>query len=540
MKKMTLGEILIERGIIERKEIEKALAYQKRNGGKIGEILVDMGIIGKEYLENLVSELTGAIPFRNSNIEVDDDLITNFNKNLIEKYKAVPVKEEKDILYVLTSDPFDLNKMDELKFYFGKKIKFLYLIEKDFKSFLKPYIHTNKNKKDTEIFELFQRMITRAVEKKASDIHIESHGEKKIARFRINGMLQDQPCKIPKDVFGSLLNYIKILANLDITKTRIPQDGQFLYFFENKEIPIRVSTIPSQYGEKMVLRLLYRNNNLAKLENLGMDELVLELFKKSITQLNGLVLVTGPTGSGKTTTLYAALEHINTPDKNICTLEDPIEIRLSGIIQSHVDEKSGFTFAKGLRSLLRQDPDIIMVGEIRYEETAQIAANAALTGHLVLATLHTITSAGAIYRLKEMDVKPEILSQSLNCVLNQRLLKKLCPNCRYKIGVEKRLNIESYSSKGCEKCNGSGYSGRVGVYEILYFTDEAKEELRKPNPENLDSFIVNPLWKQGIKYVQEGIISLNEFYENIRIPSKVEEELKGKKLTIFPKEAISF
>lgn len=541
MNRKPLGEILLEKKLISYALLSKALAYQKRNGGKIGEVLIKLGSLKKEELEKIVFEITGAIPFRNSDIEVDQELVMNFPKEFIDKYKAIPFKKTDNQVYIITYDPFDLRAFDDLMFYFNKKIKMFYLTESDFNNFLKQYYVFNNEFKENEMVELFNKMMSRAIEKRASDIHIEQHNEKKLARFRIDGAMYDQPCKIPKDSFINLLNYIKILSNLDITKHRIPQDGQFLYLYNNNEIPIRVSTFPTQYGEKIVLRLLYRNNKLEKLEDLGMDEDLLDLFKKAIHQLNGLVLVTGPTGSGKTTTLYAALEYLNFPEKNICTLEDPIEIRLSGIVQSQIDEKSGFTFASGLRSLLRQDPDIIMVGEIRDDETAQIAANAALTGHLVLATLHTITSAGAIYRAREMGVKPEILSQSLNCIVNQRLLKKLCQYCKiqsnkeYKIPSE-NIKINSFISKGCEKCQGTGVSGRIGIYEILYATEELKEELKKSNPDNLDSFIINPLWRQGLKYVKEGVVSFKEYIENVRVPLRTEKEYSEKNISEFPKK----
>ncbi len=542
MMKKFLGKTFIEKKLIDYKMLVKALAYQKRNGGKIGEVLIKLGFIKKEDLEKIVLEKTSAVPFRNENVDIDEEFLLKFPEELIQKYDAVPIKEEKNFVYILTSDPFDLNKMDSLRFYFGKDLKIFYLTEEDFKKFLNKFISPKiKINGKNQVEELFSKMLTRAINSKSSDIHLEQHGEKKVVRFRSNGILYDQPCKIQKDIFSKLINYIKIISNLDITKHRIPQDGQFLYFFENKEIPIRVSTFPTQYGEKIVLRLLYRNNNLEKLENLGMDVEVYNLFKRALSQLNGLVLVTGPTGSGKTTTLYSALDFLNTPEKNICTLEDPIEIRLSGIIQSQVDEKSGFSFAEGLRGLLRQDPDIIMVGEIRDEQTAQIATNAALTGHLVLATLHTITSAGAIYRLKEMGVKPEILSQSLNCVVNQRLLKKLCPYCRELNKKGEKIpffdiKINTYISYGCEKCYGTGISGRIGLYEIFYSTDKAKEELRKESPENLDSFIVNPLWKQGLGLLQNGIISLKDYLENVRIPSDIEKDIKEKEIMPFPQK----
>lgn len=543
MVRKLLGQVFLEKKLINYGHLIKALAYQKRYGGRIGEILVKMGYIKKEDLSRVVYEKTGAIPFDDKSIEVNKDLVKNFPKKLVEKHKAVPINENKKEISILTYDPFDLNNLDLLRFYFGKDIKIFYLTEEDFARFLKQYDGSSMGKKDeSEMQFLFNRMFTRAIDNKASDIHMEQHGDKKLVRFRINGTLYDQPCKIEKEMFLNLINYIKILSNLDITKNRIPQDGQFLYFFENKEIPVRVSTIPTQFGEKIVLRLLYRNNNLEKLENLGMDEEVYKLFKRAISQLNGLVLVTGPTGSGKTTTLYAALDFLNTPEKNICTLEDPIEIRLPGITQSQIDEKRGFTFAEGLRSLLRQDPDIIMVGEIRDEETAQIAANAALTGHLVLATLHTINSIGAIYRLKEMQIKPEILSQSLNCVINQRLLKKLCPNCKEIEGNEEipflNLKISTFYSKGCEKCNGTGVSGRIGIYEIFYVTEEAKNQLRKNNPENLEDFLVKPLWKQGLVLLENGTISFKEFMENIRIPSTMGETKNKIEIKEFRKKVI--
>lgn len=347
MKREIFGDILIKKNLINFKELAKALAIQKRQGGKLGEILLRQGVITKNDFEKVVSELTGSTPFKEFNKEVNKELILNFPNKFLEKYKGVPIYEEEDFIHFLTYDPFDLNALDEVKFNFGKNLKIYFLDENSFNHFLKKFDLFKESNSNIEVQEMFDKMLSCAIEKKASDIHIESHGEKTVVRFRINGVLEDRPIRIPKELFSNFVNYLKILSNLDITKQRIPQDGQFLYFNGNKKIPVRLSTIPTQYGEKVVLHLLYRSSNLVKLESLNMNEEVLNFFKLSINQLNGLVLVTGPTGSGKTTTLYAALEHLNTPEKNICTLEDPIEIRLPGIIQSQIDEKSNFTFAKG-------------------------------------------------------------------------------------------------------------------------------------------------------------------------------------------------
>jgi len=374
--------------------------------------------------------------------------------------------------------------------------------------------------------DIVDKIILDAISRSASDIHFESLENCLRIRYRIDGILCDQQ-SIDPELMPQVLSRIKILANIDIAQKRIPQDGKIKFLIANNPIDIRVSTFPSIYGEKIVIRILDRIKTNIELCNLGFNEAVFDKFKKLIFKNSGFILVTGPTGSGKTTTLYAALSSINTPEKNIITLEDPVEYHIDGVTQGQINISSGFTFAKGIRSLLRQDPDVAMIGEIRDQESAKIAIEASLTGHLVFSTLHTNDAPGAIMRLMDMTIEPFLINAAVTGVLAQRLARKICTSCKEesvpgpgeKI-IMGTLSIQkSFKGRGCQNCN-MGYKGRIGIYELLIMTDALRSLIvESPKFENINAQAIKDgmitLLQDAIEKVNGGIISLEELIRTV-------------------------
>lgn len=377
---------------------------------------------------------------------------------------------------------------------------------------------------EASVIQLVDNIVSNAVQRGASDIHVESTPNGSRVRYRIDGVLYDQDL-IPSSLMVQVASRFKILSNINIAEKRIPQDGKFRTKFDGNEIDLRVSTFPSIHGEKVVVRILDRSKNMINLESLGFDRSMFKTFKELVNCSSGFFLVTGPTGSGKTTTLYAALSTLNTPEKNIITLEDPVEYNLDGITQGQIHPDAGFTFDKGIRAVLRQDPDIAMVGEIRDKETAQIAIEAALTGHSVFSTLHTNDAPGAIMRLMDMGVEPFLINASLTGVLAQRLARKICENCRteykptdqeQKLLAKRGTPLEKlYKGKGCDNCFGLGYKGRVGIFELLVMTSDLRslivhrpvfDDIRKQAGVNG----MRTLFDDGIQKVKNGVLSLEE------------------------------
>lgn len=374
------------------------------------------------------------------------------------------------------------------------------------------------------IIAVVDSIITSAIERSASDIHIESNTSGAKVRYRIDGILYDQ-FFIEDSRKSQIISRIKVLSKINLSEKRVPQDGKFRANLTGYDIDFRVSTFPSIYGEKVVIRILDRSCTMIKLDSLGFTEGMLDHFKDLVERPSGFVLVTGPTGSGKTTTLYAALSHLNSPEKNIITLEDPVEYNLNGITQGQIHPDAGFTFARGIRAVLRQDPDIAMVGEIRDKETAQIAIEAALSGHEVFSTLHTNSAPGAIMRLMDMSIESFLINAALTGVLAQRLARKICNNCRVvKVPTEQEkkiidrlgLNLEKiYKGAGCEKCFNLGYSGRIGIFELLVMSPNLRTLIiENPRFDDIRSQAVldgmRPMITDGVAKVKAGIISLEE------------------------------
>jgi len=504
-----IGEILIERGLITQNELTEALAEQRISGAKLGEVLIKKGWITREELERSLGLQTGISTFNLSGYIIEPEVVKLIPEEFARKYKLMPVFVIENTLTVAMVDPTNVFIIDEIQRMTKFKIEPVlveYLeIRKTQDQYYGPTGSLNeivasidkekladaeKLGEEAPIIKIVNYLIIQAVQSKASDIHIEPEEKILNVRYRIDGMLIRQP-SLPRDLAAAITSRFKIMAGLDIAEKRLPQDGRIMMKVGNKDIDFRVSTCPTIHGENVVLRILDKSGLVLGLESLGFPPKTLTLFKEILSSPYGIILVTGPTGSGKTTTLYSALQIVNKEDVNIMTVEDPVEYQFVGMRQVHVNPLAGLTFATALRSFLRQDPDIIMVGEIRDLETAEIAVQAALTGHLVFSTLHTNDSPSAFTRLMNMGVEPFLISSSLLGVLAQRLLRKICDKCKESytptdaflksIGLENKIgeNLKFFKGKGCKVCNQTGYKGRTGIYELLKVTPEIQEAVLK-------------------------------------------------------------
>jgi type IV pilus assembly protein PilB len=495
-KHIRLGDLLVEGGKLTETQLMDALSKQKSSGRKLGEILVDDGYVTeKDILETIEVQL--GIPFINfSEINIDNKVVKTVPEKLARKYTLVPVALEGEELTIAMADPLNIFAIDDVKMTTGLKIQTaigrsdqimdtinkVYSIQSVKKTLPQANDLDISEVDSSPIVQMVNEMIKEAVRKKASDIHIEPFEDFVRVRYRVDGVLREV-ARHNKANHPAIITRIKIMSTLDIAEKRIPQDGRIELNIEGADIDLRVSVLPTIYGEKIVMRLLNRSSFLLTKQQLGFNQHNLEMFENIVKSSNGIILVTGPTGSGKTTTLYAVLRELNTISKNIVTIEDPIEYRLSGINQVQVNNKAGMTFARGLRSILRQDPNIVMIGEIRDQETAEIAIRAAVTGHLVLSTIHTNDAPSTISRLLDMDIEPYLLASSLVGITAQRLVRRICPECKeeYFASIEEAslLNIsvgtKLYRGKGCSSCSKSGYKGRAGVHEILPINSELRE-----------------------------------------------------------------
>ncbi|MGB9710521.1 MAG: type IV-A pilus assembly ATPase PilB [Thermodesulfovibrio sp.] len=555
-EKMPLGAFLLKKGKISEKQLIDAQALQKIEGIKIGAALVKLGYITEDELVQAMSELYGFPVFKMDSHKIDHSVIKLLPEDVIRKYKILPIYREGNIVKVLTPDPANEIALEQLKFFLsGFKIIFYIGKDSDFKTLINQFfgeqdeIYASQNihelveivskepssaepqeeirpEAEGPLVRVVNQIMLNALSKRASDIHIEPFEDSVYVRYRIDGVLHDV-LTLPAQLKGNLTSRIKILSNLDISEKRLPQDGRMKMKVGKKEVDFRVSTLPSMFGEKIVLRILEKGSLQLDLTRLGFEEESLEFFLEALSKPYGMILVTGPTGSGKTTTLYSALMKLNRPEVNIMTVEDPVEYTLPRITQVQVQEEIGKTFAQVLRSFLRQDPDIIMVGEIRDFETAEIAVKAALTGHLVLSTLHTNDAPSTITRLVNMGIEPFLISSSVILIVAQRLIRKLCENCKreqkyskdslIKFGFpEDRLDgLKIYEAKGCHECNQTGYRGRIAVYEVMPIKEEIREliltgasasEIKK---EAIKLGMLT-LRQSGIRKVMAGITSIEE------------------------------
>ncbi len=551
IKKKRLGDILVSGGFIKEEELSKALELQQNSDKRLGEILEEMSVITDQDVVEALEFQLGIPQIDLTKVIIDKDVITLLPLSLVERHQAIPIRRKGNMLTVAMADPLDVLAIDDIKIktkcevvpVIATKSEIEYAIEEHYSNedlieeFVKDIGVNDKTDEESinrlkqiieeaPVVRLVNNIISDGVKLRASDIHIEPQEEGVKVRYRVDGILKTE-MNIPSRTHAALVSRIKIMSEMDIAERRVPQDGRIQMMIKDKEIDLRVSTLPTVKGEKVVMRILDKSNLMLELSNLGFLEDDLELFKKMINYPHGMLLLTGPTGSGKTTTLYSALSSLDNEQDNIITVENPVEYRLDGINQVQTNPKAGLTFASALRSILRQDPDIVMVGEIRDKETAEIAINAALTGHLVLSTLHTNEAAGAISRLIDMGVEPFLIASSVIGEVAQRLVRRICPRCQTKYTqnlVNKELSkylekgndeIKVYHGTGCRYCNNTGYRGRAAIHEVLEIDSTIKKLILKQSPTNEIEEVaikqgMNILERSGLEKVDQGVTTLEE------------------------------
>lgn len=517
-----LGEMLVENGVLTEEKLEQALIEQKKTGLKLGQYLTRQGVVNEQQIIDLLSQQLKIQKYHPEKFPLDVSLVRHIPIEIAQKYQLAPLKKKGRLLTIAMVDPLDINAMDTIEVLTNSEVEPVVCSEREVNQIINGLYgmqsglssvvdkieidlepeeqkEEEKSKDDVQIaslqdmageapvIRLVNSIFSQAVRDGVSDVHISPQSDTVQLRFRIDGKLLEVPSP-PKTLFLPIVARIKILANMDITVSRIPQDGRFTLKVDNKEINVRVSSIPTIYGENIVLRLLDMSGGIYSLDRLGMVAEDMEKIEKMSIKPYGLMLSTGPTGSGKSTSLYAILNSINKPDVNIITLEDPVEYRINNIRQVQLNKKAGMTFASGLRSVLRQDPDIVMVGEIRDAETAAISVQAAQTGHRVFSTMHTNDATGVITRFIDMGIEPFLISSVLLVSFAQRLVRTVCPYCKeqynpppnaladFGITVEDARNATFQRGRGCSQCKSTGYKGRTGLFEVLV-NDEMIQDL---------------------------------------------------------------
>ncbi|CUN85288.1 GspE/PulE family protein [Clostridium disporicum] len=514
-RRKRLGDMLIELNYITENDLQEALKIQKETGNKIGEVLIERGFITEDDLLQALEIQLGIQRIYLDMITVDRKAVKMISESLAKKYNVFPVEFIEGKLLVLMNDPLNIIAEDDVRIASGYEVKIALCGKAEIAQAISKYYSEDYMKKTAEEFrnqekinevleeelsediknapavKLVDSIIQNAVRSKASDIHIEPFENRVCVRYRIDGALQKQ-FDSPKEPLAGLITRIKIMGNMDIAEKRIPQDGRIFTRVDDENVDLRVSVLPTVNGEKIVIRILDKSAFNVDKSVLGISDDDLDKINKIINKPHGIVLVTGPTGSGKSTTLYSLLRDLNKEDKNIITVEDPVEFSMDGINQVNVNAKAGLTFASGLRSILRQDPDIVMLGEIRDTETAEIAVRAAITGHLVLSTIHTNDAPSSIVRLKDMGVAPYLVSSALVGIIAQRLIRKLCIHCKEEyiasdyekeiLGVPKYQDLTLYRKVGCNRCSNTGYKGRVGIYEVMEINGEIRDLINADKP----------------------------------------------------------
>ncbi|MHC4475336.1 MAG: GspE/PulE family protein [Planctomycetota bacterium] len=559
--KMQLGQLLQARGVVTAEQVERALAEQQEKGHRklLGELLVEMDYCTENQISSALAETYG-VPYAQINPKLcDAKILEVLPREFLEEHSVLPLFKVYDVLTVAVGEPTNVYLLDEVERISGCKVQVVCATSKDIKATLQTYLpaanvfviddiidedglddfalieniaedigNLEEIAGQSPVVKLVNYLLYNAVRENASDIHIEPDEKKLRVRYRVDGRLYEKLCP-PHQMHSAIVSRVKIMADLDIAQRRLPQDGGIHVLMESRPIDLRVSVMPGNFGEKVVIRIIDPQKVLFNLESLGFTYENLQRFRQIIQAPNGIVLVTGPTGSGKNTTLYAALAELNGDDVNICTVEDPVECNITGVNQFQVNEGAGFQFSTALRSLLRQDPDIIMVGEIRDTDTASIAVQAALTGHLVLSTLHTNDAPGAVTRLLDLGIAPYLVSASLIAVLGQRLVRKICANCKseYEPPASIRKAVENlggqvekyYRGVGCKKCRNTGYVGRIAIHELFVPDEKVMEmindraSLKKLKAAALKTGMV-PLALDGIEKVKAGIVSIEEILRN--------------------------
>jgi len=549
-RKVRLGDLLVKNGMITKEQLDSAIDQQKKTGLKLGQTLVSAGFITEDVLLNFLSKQLEIPVFDLKNFQNNPEVSRLLSEAYARRHRAIVLEKDHNGLLVGMADPLDLKAVDEIKRILNQPIKLALVKEDDLNKTLDlVYRRTDdisnfaeeldeelsegeyelaelvtQGQIDAPVIKLLQSLFEDAVQVNASDIHIEPDEKILRIRLRIDGVLQEQIVK-EKSVAAAIALRLKLMAGLNIAEKRLPQDGRFNIKVRDKVIDVRLSTLPTYYGESVVMRLLDQSKGILDLGQIGMPEEMLKEFRTLLKQPYGLILVTGPTGSGKSTTLYGALNELNSPEKKMITVEDPVEYRLPRITQVQINSKLDLTFARVLRTTLRQDPDIVMVGEMRDQETASVAVRASLTGHLVLSTLHTNDSASSAFRLVDMNVEGFLVAATLRGVLAQRLVRRICDSCKEAYepsAIEKdwlmALNESDgkyFHGKGCAYCNHTGYKGRIGVFELLELNSAMINALRNNDPVTFydeaakalkGKFLVN----NALELVHEGVTTISE------------------------------
>ena len=557
--RMRLGEALVGKGLIPREQLEDALVHQTQKGHKklLGEILVELSFVTEEQVMEMLAESYG-LPFVTETAKIADPKIVELlPRDFLEEHHVLPLFLVRGMFTVAVAEPANLFLVEEIERLTGHEVQIVAATKAEISSSLQAYlpaanvfvvddIYEDIDDADFSVIEkqvadladlqevagrspvvkLVNYLIYSAVQESASDIHIEPGNHRLRVRYRVDGKLYEK-LSPPYQMHAAITSRIKIMSNLDISERRLPQDGDIHAMMEGRQIDLRVSTIPGKYGEKVVIRIIDHRSSIVSLDKLGFSPQMLEAWKQVVAQPNGVVLVTGPTGSGKSTTLYSMLALANSDELNISTVEDPIEATIAGINQSQVNERAGYTFSAALRALLRQDPDILMVGEIRDAETAYTVTQAALTGHLAFSTLHTNDAPSAVTRLVNLGIEPYLVAATLRGVLGQRLVRKICPHCKkaYEPDAVIRETVENYcgpvetlyQGEGCARCRGTGFAGRIGIFELMV-PDEVLlaaiargatlQELREILTKN--GFVT--LQADGMEKVRGGLTTVGEVF----------------------------
>lgn len=534
MTKKDLGTVLVDEGLIDEGQLRRALEEKERRGRSLGRVLVDLDLVKEPDLVATLARYAGLEYVDLGDRDVDPSAVSLVPEQVARRHRVIPIEFDDATLVVAMSDPSNVFALDDIRTITGMEIRPVVATASDIETAINKYARFDQQVEDvaTEaasefdaettledmkealddapIVKLVNLLVTQAVQDRASDIHVEPTERDVRIRYRIDGVLHEV-MRSPKKIQNGLISRLKVMADINIAERRIPQDGRIGLVVSGKSVDLRVATLPTVYGEKVVIRILDKSSALLKLEDLGFLEHPYERYERAFRKPYGAILVTGPTGSGKSTSLYATLNIINTPDRNIITVEDPVEYRLAGVNQMQVNRKAGLTFASSLRSILRADPDVVLIGEIRDRETALIAMEASLTGHLVLSTLHTNDAASAVTRLVEMEVEPYLVASAVDCVVAQRLARQLCDRCKEayepteaelsEAGYpEENRPTELFRPAGCSHCGKTGYRGRAGLYEVMPVT----EEIERLTVERASSEEIKRMAKQ------QGLITLRE------------------------------
>jgi type IV pilus assembly protein PilB len=555
--KQKLGDLLVQTGVITPEQLNEALEEQKRSGQRLGNILVKKGYFSEHQLIEVLEFQLGIPHVVLAKHQIEPEVLALVQENLVKKYKVFPVEKNQNRLILGMIDPTDIFALDDLRLTLKMEIQPVIITEEDLNQAFNKYYGISSSVKEVfkdldieieveesenesnevqtaideaPIVRLVNLVITQAVKERASDIHFEPNETEVGIRYRVDGHLKLEMTS-PKNTQAAIISRVKIMAGMNIAEKRVPQDGRIQMKVEGMPIDLRVSSVPTVFGEKVVMRLLYKNNILTKMEKLGFLPDTLEKFRVVYKQPHGIILVTGPTGSGKSTTLSAVLNELNAPDVNLMTVEDPVEYQIPGVNQVQVNVKAGLTFATALRSFLRQDPDIIMVGEIRDRETAQIATQAALTGHLVLSTIHTNDAPSSITRLVDMGIEPFMVASTVATILAQRLIRGVCPHCKvsYQLLPEDSYypivtnalgdfpadRLIFYRGRGCRQCNGTGYSKRLAIHEVMVMNSDLRTLVIKNVPagvlkEEATARGMRTLFQDGLVKALEGRTTVEE------------------------------